>query len=277
MPETIEEIRERVAKAQENYDENLDFIEQILMDERKYVSKKPENEPAVVLCSGGLDSSVMLNKIIEDWNTIAYPLFFRRGARAEKHEEEAFDFFMDFYNKRFPDNIKEPAKIEYEVPPKNLKKNFPKNLALTQGHPLRNSTMQNLAVMHAVSLNRKHNLDIRTILSASVGEDNTEPEQGLLSLRSQTLNTCIQLGDWEWQVTSPLTDFYLIGGKRPIYKTDLIKYAIDKGIPLEKTRTCFSSEKIADGTCFACFKRLDAFNHVGIKDPIRYQKEAKRN
>ena len=174
MPGTIGEIRERVAKAQENYNENLAIIEEILMGERKYVSKKPENEPAVVLCSGGLDSSVMLNKIIEDWNTIVYPLFFRRGARAEKHEEKAFDFFMDFYNKRFPDNIKEPAKIEYEIPLKNLKKNFPKNLALTQGHPLRNSTMQNLAIMHAVSLNGKHNLDIRTILSASVGEDNTE-------------------------------------------------------------------------------------------------------
>lgn len=272
MIETIKQIRERVRKAQENYTDNLKNIERILMNERGYVSRRPENEPVVVLCSGGLDSSTMLHKIIEDYNCAVYPVFFKRGARAEKHEEEAFDFFMGFYSKRFPGNIKEPYKMQFQIPPEDLKDNLPKNLALTQGHPLRNSTMQNLAVMYAVSLDKKNH--IRTILSASVGEDGKEPEQGLLSLRSQTLSTCIQLADWNWQITSPLTDPYLT--EATIYKTDLIEYALRKFIPLEKTRTCFSADEIADGTCFACKKRLEAFNHLEIKDPLKYKsKEVK--
>ena len=102
----------------------------------------------------------MLNKIIEDWNVDVHPLFIRKGARAGNLEEKAFDFFMFFYRKRFPKNIKKATKLDYEIPPKNIKKNLPKELALTQGHPLRNSTMQNLAVMYAVSLNENVTFDI---------------------------------------------------------------------------------------------------------------------
>ena len=48
-----------------------------------------------------------------------------------------------------------------------FKQYFPKELSLTQGLPLRNSTMQNLAVMYAVSLNERDGVNIKTILSAS--------------------------------------------------------------------------------------------------------------
>jgi 7-cyano-7-deazaguanine synthase in queuosine biosynthesis len=273
MQETIEQIRERVKKSHIKYNENITCIERILMDERGYVSRKPRGENIVVLCSGGLDSSVMLDKIIREWDVKVFPMFLKRGARAEKHEEAAFDYFMDFYSKRFLDNIKEPFKFSFEIPPKEMKKYFPANLVLTQGHPLRNSTMQNLAVMYAVSLNGKYSLDIKTVLSGSVGEDYREPELGILSLRSQTLNTCIQTGDWKWQITSPLTDPYLTD--KTTHKTDLIEYAIERFIPLDKTRTCFSKEKTADGTCFACLKRLQAFEKLGLEDPVTYKRQRK--
>jgi 7-cyano-7-deazaguanine synthase len=267
MHETVEEIRARVKNAQKNYYGNLKLLEGILQNEKGYVTRIPKNESVVLLYSGGLDSSILINKIIEDWNVIVHPLFIKRGARAEEQEEKSFDFFMEFYKKRFPDNMKEGFKLEYKVPPKEFKAGFPKELSLTQGLPLRNSTMQNLAIMYAVSLSGK-GLDAKTIFTGSVADDNTEPEQGLLSLRAQTLNTCVQLGNWNWQITSPLTDSYLT--ERPIFKSDLIEYAMQKFIPLEKTRTCFDSEEIADGTCFACQTRLKAFDYLKIKDPLRY-------
>ncbi|MFA5026735.1 MAG: 7-cyano-7-deazaguanine synthase, partial [Candidatus Methylomirabilota bacterium] len=246
MSETIAQIRERVRKAQINYCKNMETIENILLNERGYVSRAPKNEGVVVLYSGGLDSSILINKIIEDWNVSVYPLFFRRGARAQKYEENAFDFFVDFYRKRFPKNMKQAFKIDCGIPPADIKNSLPKELAQTQGHPMRNSTMQNMAAMYAVSLKR----NVKTIFTGSVAEDNTEPELGMLSLRAQTLNTCVNLGDWEWQITSPLTDNHL---KKIIYgKEDLINYAADKNIPLGKTRTCFSQYEIADGSCFAC-------------------------
>lgn len=270
MAETIKEIQARVKKAQKEYYSNLSKIESILMHERHFISRLPTGEDVVVPCSGGLDSVVMINMIIEEWNVKVHPLYIRRGARSEKFEEQAFDFFKGFYKDRFPENMGEATKLDYEIPPKQFKEYFPKELALTVGHPLRNSTIQNLAVMYAVALNGKLGTNIKTILTGSVGEDNTEPELGILSLRAQTLNTCINMADWEWQVTSPLIDTTL--RKKSIYKTDLIEYALRKSIPLEKTRTCFSADETADGTCFACKKRLDAFDYLGIKDPLKYQR-----
>ena len=268
MSETIEEIRKRVNEAEKNYIGNLMMLEGILQNERGYISREPYKEDVVVLCSGGLDSVVMIHKLAEEYQSNIYPLFIRRGARAEKLEEEAFDFFMGFYKKRFPENMKKEFKLNYSIPPKTFKNNFPEALALTVGHPLRNSTMQNLAVMYAVSLQSK-GLEVKSIFSATTKDDSTEPEQGLLSLRAQTLNTCVQLGDWGWQITSPLIDNYLVDEQ--ISKSDLIKYAYEKFIPLEKTRTCFSSDKVADGSCFACQKRLKAFRDIEKKDPLNYK------
>jgi 7-cyano-7-deazaguanine synthase len=275
MAETIEQVRERVRKAQKNYKMNTSLLEDVLLQERGYVTRIPRGEDVVVLYSGGLDSTVMIDMLIKEWDVKVHPLYVKRGARAEKQEEKAVDYYYDYYKQKYPSNIGELAKINYQVPPEEFKKDFPPELAKTQGHPLRNSTLQNLAVMYCVSIDGKYNKQgksrkVRTIISGSIGEDGTEPELGLLSLRSQTLNTCIQMGDWEWQIVSPFTDTII--RDKPLYKKDLIKYAAANNIPLEYTRTCFSADEEADGSCFACQKRLKAFEEAGVKDPVKYKR-----
>ena len=269
MPETINEIRQRVKIAQKNYKSNIRVIESILQHERRYVTKAPLNDDVVILMSGGLDSTVMAEYVIDKWNAKIHPLFLRRGARSEKYEEKAFDFFIDFFRKKHPENMYAPFKINIDVPIKKIKAALPGPLALTTGHPLRNSTIQNVAVMYAISL-QTQGYNVNTIFSGSIGDDSTEPELGLLSLRSQTLNTCIHLGDWNWQITSPFTDPELTLDNQPLFKNDLIKYASEQAIPIEKTRTCFSSKELADGTCNACIKRLEAFRYLNLEDPINY-------
>jgi 7-cyano-7-deazaguanine synthase in queuosine biosynthesis len=270
-PEEIKKVMERVKKAQINYFPNIKRIDDILLAERGFIANKPTNEDIVVLYSGGLDSTIMIQKSVEDWRVRVHPLYIRRGASAEKYEEAAFDYFINFFRERFPDNIGEISKLDCQIPPPTFKKDFPWELAQSIGHPLRNSTMQNIAIMYSVALNGKYNLNIRTVLSASTKDDDAEPEQGLLSLRSQTLNTCISLGDWKWQITSPFTDEELID--KPWGKSDLIKYALEKKIPLEKTRSCFSESEIPDGTCVACYKRINAFNSIQMLDPLQYQND----
>jgi len=274
MKESIEQIRARVKNAQRNYSSNVIRIENILKRERGYASRPPINEEAVVLMSGGLDSTVMVNKIIEDWNVKVFPLFVRRGSKNQEYEEKSFDFFSAFYTKKFPNNFMKPRKLDYQVPPADLKNDFPKNFALTVGHPMRNSTLQNLAIMYAVSLSEKSKNGVYTVLSGSVAEDNTEPELGILTLRTQTLNTCVSLGDWRWNITSPLTDPYFV--KKPVSKVDLINYATIKFIPLEETRTCFSADEKADGTCHACVKRMNAFTNSGSADNIKYSNRRRK-
>lgn len=269
MSESIGDIKRRVRHAQRMYGENVRSLEKMLKHERGCAARKPYDEDVVVLCSGGLDSSVMIDMVIREYSAKVHPLFIKRGARAERHEEAAFDFFMQFYGERFPRNVFKSSKLVVPVPPPEFKEYFPKELSQTIGLPLRNSTLENFAVMYAVALNGKYGLNIRTVLTGSVGDDSTEPELGLLSLRSQTVNTCIQMGDWEWQITSPLIDPVL--QQNPVYKGDLIVYAREHEIPLDKTRSCFSDVVVADGTCGACQKRLKAFETVGMKDPIKYE------
>jgi len=272
MKETVDDVRKRVQAAQWNYAGNLREVEEILLHERGFVFRAPHKaEDVMMLCSGGLDSSVAMDIVFREWEPVVHPVYIKRGAKAEKFEEAAFDFFVELYGERYPDLVANPIKIRCAIPSKDIKALIPEAYTQTIGHPLRNSSMQNRAVEYAVALNAKNDLRIRTILTGSVGEDKTEPELGLLSLRTQTLNTCVQMGDWEWQVASPLTEPYISSGMhRPICKTGLIRHAHAYSIPLEKTRTCFSGSKIADGTCHACVKRLAAFDYERMVDSLPY-------
>ena len=272
--ELILSIKRRVWKAQRNYSENIKAIEAILENERGFVSRVNAKDNVVALCSGGLDSTVMIAYAIGALGATVHPLFIRRGARAEKFEEAAFDFFMDFFKQKYGDKLGHVQKMDLAIPPKEFKGEFKREMVNTVGHPMRNSTLQNMAVNYAMALEGKYGIEVRTIFSGSVFDDNTEPELGLLSLRAQTLNTCIQTGDWKWQITSPFTDpgiYTNQNGLKAMSKADLIRYAKETGIPLEKTRTCFSSDEEADGSCLACVKRLKAFEEAGVKDQIKYR------
>ena len=239
------------------------------MQERNFIIDIRKGDSVVLLISGGLDSVITLSYIVEKFDLNVYPLFIKRGARAEEKELEAAQYYIKFYQERYGEKVKDLFILNDEdIPAKQLKNDFPKERMKAIGHPLRNSTLQNYAVMYATYVNAKYNENIRTILTGSVGDDTTCPELSILSLRSQNLNVCINLGDWNWQITSPLIDPELTD--RIIFKKDLILWAKEKKIPLNKTRTCVSDTEIADGTCSECKRRLKVFREMGLRDEAEY-------
>lgn len=263
------EILRIVKDNQKNFDLNKNKIEEILINERGYVVNLKKNDSVVLLVSGGLDSTITMAYIIEKYDINVYPLFIKRGARAEAKELESAQYYVEFYKKKYGNKIKDLFILNDEdIPAKQLKSDFPQERISAIGHPLRNSTLQNYAVMYATYVNAKYNENIRTIFTGSVGDDTTCPELSILSLRSQTLNVCINLGDWNWQITSPLIDLELTN--KTIFKRDLILWAKENQIPLDKTRTCVSNTEIADGTCNECKRRLKVFRDLGLKDEVEY-------
>jgi 7-cyano-7-deazaguanine synthase in queuosine biosynthesis len=262
-------IPQRVLDAQKNYAANIAALEAILLRERGYLFEIPHGEDVIALLSGGLDSTLMVDLVIDEWRCRVHPLFVRRGARAEPYEERAFDYYCDLFRQMHGERLAEPIKLSYEVPPKVLKQHIPPERLQAVGHPLRNAVLQSLAVQTAVALNARDGLQIRTVFSGSVPEDTTSPEQGLLSLRVQMLSTCIQLGEWLWQITSPMTE--PAARPRPLDDRDLIQRAVCRGIPLDQTRSCFGAAPRADGTCSACRKRRHAFAAAGVRDPVEYE------
>lgn len=248
--------------------ELLKMTEDILKYRRGYVFKVPKNEDIVLLASGGLDSTVTIDLIIREWNVRVHPLFIRRSARATPFEESAFDYFTNFYRERFPNNFMESFKVESEIPPIVLKKYKMVDRLSKLGHPMRNASLQNIAAQYAAYLYGEKNIRVDTILTSTVGDD-TFPHSSLLALRTENLAICIDSGNWDTQLTSPLIDTQIKG--RPLFKKDLILYAEKWKIPLEFTRTCIEGCEIPDGTCNECMERLHAFEIAQRKDPINYQ------
>jgi len=252
----------------------LKKVEKIFLSRRGYLFKPPLNEDVVLLASGGLDSSVTIDLIIREWDVRVHPLFVKRSARATPYEEEAFDFFVDFYKKRFPKNLLQPCKIEVEIPPLELKRYKMTSRLSVLGHPMRNAALQNIAAQYAAKLEASANVSVKTLLASTVADDSF-PHSCLLALRVENLAVCIDTGNWEMQVTSPLVDDQL--PNRPYFKKDLILYAEKHKIPLEKTRSCIEGTAIPDGTCNECLGRLRAFAAAKRKDPIIYLNQKKQD
>jgi len=70
--------------------------------------------------------------------------------------------------------------------------------------------------------------------------------------------------------TRPDTDIELLAPFVEWSKTDIAERGLELGVPYEHTWSCYRSQSPACGTCDACAFRLQAFQNLGIEDPIDY-------
>jgi len=68
--------------------------------------------------------------------------------------------------------------------------------------------------------------------------------------------------DTEIEVAAPFVEFS---------KTDIAERGADLEVPYELTWSCYREETPACGTCDACAFRLEAFQNLGLRDPIEYE------
>ena len=249
--------------------EAVSELNAILLAHREFLFKEPINEHVVFIMSGGLDSTIGTARAIEEWGSVIHPLFIRRHARATVYEERAFDLITQDYLKRYYGKFLEPKKLEMEVPPTELKSGLTKVRLDEIGHAMRNAVLQSIGVQYSAWLNDNENLNIRTILAANVGNDFL-PHSSIQAYRAMNVLVCTDQNDWSWQVGSPFTEPTLEG--RPLFKADNIKWAVERKLPLQFTRTCINDCDIPDGTCGECVDRLKAFKEAEISDPLEYQK-----
>lgn len=244
----------------EGYNARVVQIKQIIVGKRGYFFEKPIGETVIILFSGGMDSVTLVDLVIRYWKCNVILLYFRRDARNDAWEEKSVDFFHEFYKKRYPDNIIELVKLEIQIPSRVNKEYLDKTRKKIMGLPMRNATMWANAATQAVYLGGKYSETIRTIIVGSVPEDTTSPESGYLSVVSQALHACTCLGDWTFQFNAPLVDgSFKKGGYT---KRELVKHCKENGIPLEKSRSCFSASETPCGKCLACENRINAFKEM---------------
>ena len=71
--------------------------------------------------------------------------------------------------------------------------------------------------------------------------------------------------------TKPDTEIDLLAPFVEWSKTDIAERGLELGVPYEHTWSCYRSESPACGTCDACAFRLQAFQRLGVDDPIDYE------
>lgn len=242
-----------------SYGQNVEAIKNLLMNNRGYAFEVPKEELVILLFSGGMDSTILIEVIIKSWNCKLILLYFRRNSKNQEWEEKSVDHFYSFYKERFPEHVLELLKLEIEIPTRTNKEYLDRNRQKVMGLPLRNATMWNIAFTQAVYLGRKYEKNIRTILTGSVEEDLSSPESGILSILTQNLHACCALNIWNYQLLAPFIDGTL--GK--VWdKIALLVYADQNDIPIQKTRSCFGAAKEPCNECLACKNRnkaLDSF------------------
>jgi len=236
-----------------------------LKKERGYVTKIPFDKRCVVITSGGIDSSVLILKLLEDGYEV-FPLFIDRGQRSIKQEEAAVDLTSGYFGSKY-DRYHAAEKVTISIPLKELKKELEPYMK-EKGHPMRDPMMHNVAVQYAIVIEQRLGFKIRLIFSGT-NLDDPFPHCTLLGMRASNVCICENTGDWSWQVTSPFIDpgFNMMFGKK-----DILKYGAEKGFPLEKTRTCYTDNELHCGICLACTRRKKAFTDAGIKDSTVYLK-----
>lgn len=243
------------------YGKNVNSIEAIIVENRGYIREIPRDEYVILIFSGGMDSTILIDIIIRQWNCKVVLLFYKRKSKNQKWEEQSVDYFFNFYQKKFPQNLIELLKIEIEIPLRFNKEYLDRTRQKVMMLPLRNAIMWENAFTQAVYLSGKYKTTIRTIIAGSVKEDISSPESGILSILSQNVHTCISMGLWYYQLLAPFID----GSLEKVYsKIDLLQYAKKHNIPIERTRSCFGANEAPCNKCLACNNRNNAYAQLNI-------------
>lgn len=71
--------------------------------------------------------------------------------------------------------------------------------------------------------------------------------------------------------TKDETNIELVAPFVEFRKTDIAERGVELDVPYELTWSCYRAEEPACGTCDSCALRLQAFQNVGVRDPIEYE------
>ena len=219
---------------------------------------------AVVILSGGMDSTTAAFFAKSEGYEII-PVHFNYSQRTEKRELKAFNDICEYL--KIPDNKKYIIDIPFfkqigasaltdeniEVPTEGVKPGIPVTYV-----PFRNGIFLSIAAAVA------EKEEAEAIYIGVVEEDSS----GYPDCREEFtkyMEKAINAG------TKPQTNIQIKTPLIHLKKEDIVKKAMEIGVPLELTWSCYKEEDEACGVCDSCRLRLKGFEKAGIKDKIPYK------
>ena len=221
------------------------------------ISAKPR---AVVLLSGGMDSSVCATLAARDYDAAAVHVSY--GQRTEERERQSFLA------------ICQRLKIHDRLMVRNEALRAIGGSALTDESidvPEAEHIGQNIPVTY-VPFRNAHFLAVAVSWAEVLGAEKVyigavEPDSsGYPDCRPayyKAFNEVIKAGTKEGniEIVTPLI---------AMRKAEIVRLGLELGAPLDLTWSCYSREDRACGVCDSCVLRLRAFEAAGSPDPIPY-------
>ena len=214
---------------------------------------------AVVLFSGGLDSTVLTYHLI---NQKAEVKLFSIDY-GQRHQREISSSRMIAKLLNLNHSVLELPMIGEILGGSAL--TDPK-IELPEGHSAEESLKKNLVpnrqmLRHTMSACQSISQKFCTVSYAAHAGDHTiypdcRPEF------ADSMEKSLKLADWnEIKLYRPFVN---------LTKEELVRRGLELGVPFEKTWSCYAGGNLHCGKCGTCVERKEAFELVGIPDPTDY-------
>lgn len=222
-----------------------------------------KNKKAVIIFSGGMDSTTLLYDILNQGYEV-HALSFNYG---QKHKRE-LECASKTCEKLGVNHIIVDLGVLGEVAPSSLTRQdvevpegyyADENMKLTVV-PNRNMVMLSLATAYAIGLKAEY-----LFYGAHAGDHSIYPDCRKEFIKA--MQKSIKLCDWmKVKLYAPYLN---------VDKGDIVIKGKELGVDYSLTWTCYKGLEKACGKCGACTERLEAFKKAGIKDPVEYKTEEK--
>ena len=227
---------------------------------------------ALVLFSGGLDSSVCLGLAVKKHGpqeVLALSIFY---GQKHKKELEASEKLADVYGvKRITLDLGEIFKnsdctLLEGSKEKILHEEYSKQLEATNGAPVNTYVpfRNGLFLSAAASIALSHGCtEIYYGAHSDDAAGNAYPDTS--TEFNNAISEAIYLGSGkDLKIVAPFIDKS---------KAQVVKTGLEMGVPFEHTWSCYEGQEKACGTCGTCRDRKRAFELNGVIDPVEYEGE----
>lgn len=268
--------------------ETIKTIENFFQLKRGFVSKMPSKGSNVIhLVSGGIDSIVSWAILMEEYGLRVHPVCINTGQKRHSQEMKAIKYFSKIFKKRYSKLYVDPFHLTFPMSAPEISASLRGNLSKTINpqvlkdnfNPLTNTitlTRKYLfpaffpypAALAALFFELQRNLKIRTIFCSILPTDGLyNASQTLTSIRAASFSLCAFTNDYNWQVMSVCfeKDLGLF-----LEKSDLIKWAYQHNILVEKAYSCLKGSEFHCGECIVCSFRKESFIKSGVEDKTKY-------